>query len=441
MTEISRRDLLQWSGRVGAAALILPTLEACGLGSRSGSASGGGGGGGGKGDVLLGVLDSKTGVYAASGKNEIDGIQLAIDEVNGKGGVLGRQVKVVSRDDGTKPDIGVRGARELVQQENVDLLVGVLSSGVGLAVSEAAFQLGVPFFCTGAHDDTITGDKANKTTFRFTTESTMIARAVAPYIADKGGKSWFFITSDYAYGTGAEKAMAAELQKLGGHVIGSERTPLGTTDFSAQLTKARGSGASALVLVLYGPDLVAATKQFHEFGLGSKMYLGGHLQGPEMAVGIGADAMQGIYGAAWDGSIDTPGSKQFFDKMKAKIGGTPNWRHYLGYMTAREALAGIDRAKSTDAAAVVKAMEGHQFDPLKGGKGYWRDWDHQAVTDVTVIEAIPKEQWSYPDQFFRVVKLVDGDSVAPTRQENAAGAQRLASQQIAKRANYTAKTA
>lgn len=437
MENLSRREMLRLSAFAGAGALMLPAVAACG----GLNASKGSGGGGGSEDILLGVLDSRTGVYAASGKNEVDGITLAVDETNKAGGILGgRKLKIISRDDGTKPDIGVRGVRELVQQENVDMLVGVLSSGVALAVSEAAFQFGVPFICTGAHDDQITGAKAYKTTFRYTVTSTMIARAVVPYIAKQGGKKWFFITADYAYGIGAEQAMTAELKKLGGTVVASERTPLGTTDFSAQLTKARNSGASAVVLVLYGPDLVAATKQFHEFGLGSKMYLGGHLQGPEMAVGIGASAMQGIYGAAWDGSIATKESNAFFDKMKAVIGGTPNWRHYLGYMGAREGIQALDRAGTTSARDVVGALEGHKFDPLKGGKGYWRAWDHQAITDVAVIEAIPEKEWKYPDQFFKVIKLVDGDSVARTESENAEGKQRIASQDIPKRANYTAKT-
>jgi len=150
--------------------------------------------------------------------------------------------------------------------------------------------------------------------------------------------------------------------------------------------------------------------------------------------------MQGIYGAAWDGSIDAKESKQFFDKMKGAIGGTPNWRHYLGYMSAREGLQAIDRAGTTSAAEVVKALEGHKFDPLKGGKGYWRAWDHQAVTDVAVIEAIPEKDWSYPGQYFKVVKLVDGDSVSRTEAENAEGKKRLESQTIPQRANYTAKT-
>ena len=433
MQNLSRRDMLRLSAFAGAGAFVLPALAACG-GLDSANSSGGD-------EVLLGVLDSMSGVYAASGKNEVDGIKLAVNEVNKAGGILGgRQVKIIQRDDGTKPDIGVRGVRELVQQENVDMLVGVLSSGVALAVSEAAFQFGVPFICTGAHDDQVTGSKAYKTTFRLTVESTMIARAVAPYIVERGGKKWFFITADYAYGIGAEKAMTEELKKLGGEVVASVHTPLGATDYSAQMTKARNSGATAVVLVLYGPDLVAATKQFHDFGLGNTMYLGGHLQGPEMAVGIGANAMQGMYGAAWDGSIQAQESKAFFEKMKSAIGGTPNWRHYLGYLGAREGLSAIDRAGTTSATKVVKALEGHKFDPMKGGNGYWRAWDHQAITDVAVLEAIPEKDWAYPDQFFKVVKLVDGDSVARTEAENAEGKQRIETQSIPQRANYKAKT-
>jgi branched-chain amino acid transport system substrate-binding protein len=433
MSDLSRRKFLRLSAYAGAGVALAPTLSSCaGLNSSGGSGD----------DVVLGMLDSMTGVYASSGKYEVQGIRLAVAEANKAGGILGgRHVKTVLRDDATDPAVGVRGLRELVQQENVDMVVGVLSSGVGLAVSEAAFGFGVPFMCTGAHDDQITGSQAYKTTFRATTESTMIARAVAPYIAKQGGKKWFFITADYAYGIGAEQAMTAELRKLGGEVVGSQRTPLGTSDFSAQLTKARNSDATAIVLVLYGPDLVAATKQFHQFGLDKKFYLGGHLQGLEMAVGIGPAAMQGLYGAPWSGSIQAPKAQELFDKIKKVSGGaTPSWRHYLGYLGAREAIQAIDRAGTTAVADVVSALEGHHFEPFKPGQGYWRAWDHQAITDVAVIEAIPKGEWQYKNQYFKTVALVDGEKVALTEEENAVAKNRLSSQDIPKRANYTPKS-
>lgn len=172
MSDLSRRKFLRLTAFAGAGAALAPTLSSC---------SGLSGGGSSGDDVVLGMLDSMTGVYASSGKYEVQGIKLAVDEANNAGGILGgRKIKTVLRDDATDPAVGVRGVRELVQQENVDMLVGVLSSGVGLAVSEAAFGFGVPFMCTGAHDDQITGSKAFRTTFRVTTESVMIARAVAP---------------------------------------------------------------------------------------------------------------------------------------------------------------------------------------------------------------------------------------------------------------------
>jgi branched-chain amino acid transport system substrate-binding protein len=223
--------------------------------------------------------------------------------------------------------------------------------------------------------------------------------------------------------------------------VAAEHTPLGTSDFSAQLTKARGSGATTLVLVLYGADLIAASKQYNEFGLNGKLGLGGHLNGLEMAVGIGPDNVHGIYGTPWNADVDTPASKKFLDDIKARTGETANFRHYLGYLATREALMGIDRAGTTDAAKWVKAMEGHKFDTLKEKQGYWRDWDHQAIHDPLAIEAIPKAEWKFDNQYFKTIATADGDKIAPTKEENAAGLQRIASEKVAARAGYTPKEA
>ena len=427
---LTRREALKRAGLLAGAVVVGgPTaLSAC---SKSLDKSSSGKSGGKKAPVLLGIVDPYTGVYAASGASQTAGAELAAAELNAGGGILGgRQIEIRKRDDAAKPDVGARGARELIQQDNVDVIVGVVSSGVGLAVSEACSQLGCPLVLSGTHDDTITGVSAHKTTFRVTTESIMIARVVVGPLMKATGKRWFFITADYAYGLGAEKAMIAELTKAGGTVVATEHTPLGTSDFSAQLTKARGSGATTVVLVLYGADLIAASKQYNEFGL--KQGLGGHLNGLEMAVGIGPDQVHGIYGTPWNADVDTPASKKFIDDIKKKTNETANFRHYLGYLAAREALMGIDRAGTTDAAKWVKAMEGHKFDTLKENQGYWRDWDHQAI---------PKAEWKFDNQYFKTIATADGDKVAPTMAENSAGAQRIKDEKIVARAAYTPKEA
>ena len=441
-SDLTRREALKrGAGLLAGAALAGGTLSACGIGLED-QASAGSGGSKKKTPVLLGIVDSRSGAFAASGESQIQGAQLAVEELNDAGGILGgRRIEIRIRDDGTKADVGARGARELIGQENVDVVVGGVSSAVGLAVSEACSQLGCPLVLTGTHDDTITGKSAHKVTFRVTTESIMIARVVVGPLMKKTGDRWFFITSDYAYGLGAEKAMIAELTKAGGTVVAAEHTPLGTSDFSAQLTKARGSGASTVVLVLYGADLIAASKQYNEFGLNGRVGVGGHLNGLEMAVGIGPDRVHGIWGTPWNADVATPATKKFIGDIKRRTGQTANFRHYLGYLAAREALEGIDRAGTTEPNAWVKAMEGHKFETLKENRGYWREWDHQAIHDPLAIEAIPSAEWAFKDQYFKTIARAEGDKVAPTKTDNKLGADRIATEKIALRANYTPKEA
>src|SRR5207245_3897779 len=123
--------------------------------------------------------------------------------------------------------------------------------------------------------------------------------------------------------------------------------------------------------------------------------LGGHLNGLEMAGGIGPDRVHGIFGTPWNADIATPASKKFVGDIKRRTGQTANFRHYLGYLAAREALQGIDRAGTTEANAWVKAMEGHHFDTLKENQVYWRDGDHAYAHDATTVGALPKAGSSY----------------------------------------------
>ena len=192
-----------------------------------------------------------------------------------------------------------------------------------------------------------------------------------------------------------------------------------------------------MVLVLFGADLIAASKQFDEFGL--KLGLGGHVHSLEMAVGIGADRIQGIYGTSWNVDIDTEGSRRFVEGIKQRTGQTANSRHYFGYLAAREALQAIERAGTTDADEWVKAMEGHRFDTLKQREGYWRAWDHQAIHDPLAIEAIPPGKWEFENQYFRTIAVGDAEKIALSKEENRAGPQRIQHERVVARAGYRPK--
>jgi branched-chain amino acid transport system substrate-binding protein len=431
---ITRREALKRAGLVAGAAFAAPALSGCaGYLDAAGSLPASK-----KAPVLLGIVDPYTGPFAAAGTSQTQGCELAVAEINRAGGILGgRPIEIRKRDDATKADVGARGARDLIQQDGVDVIVGMASSAVALAVSEACAELGCPLVVSGAHDDTITGTSAHRTTFRVNTGSVMVARVVVEPLMKKTGNRWFFITSDYAYGLGAEKAMIAELTRRGGTVVATEHTPLGTTDFSAQLTKARGSGATTVVFVLFGADLIAASKQYDEFGL--KLGLGGHVHSLEMAVGIGADRLHGIYGTSWNVDVDTEGTRRFLEGIKERTAQTANSRHYYGYLAAREALEAIDRAGTTDADEWVKAMEGHRFDTLKQRQGYWRPWDHQAMHDSLAIEAIPRSEWEFEDQYFRTIAVGDAEKIALSKEENRAGLERIRREKVVARPGYRPK--
>jgi branched-chain amino acid transport system substrate-binding protein len=392
--------------------------------------------------IVIGDIDESSGVYAISGSSQSLGKKVAIAEWNARGGVLGRQITMVHADSAAKTDIALPAARKLVEQDKVDVLVGEVSSNVGLALSAYAQSVGIVFTATGTHDTTITGSKANLACFRTTAANAMLANATARYILDKNyGKKWFFITPDYAYGHSAQQGFQSVLEAAGGTSLGNELTPFpnASGDFTAQLTKAKNSGADVLILSLYGGDLTNCIKQYVQVGY-DKVFkqVGGPLNGVEVAVGYGPDSNRGIWGAPWTPDYPTEGSALLGKKLMAAGAQYVDWRMYLGWLAAEATITGILRAGTTDAARLVKAMEDLTFNGLQRKFCHIRACDHQNELDVVVTEAIPKSQWKFPNQFFTIRKIEPASqTLIPCGQSEAPA--RLASQTLPTRENYTPK--
>ena len=225
-----------------------------------------------------------------------------------------------------------------------------MSSATGLAVSALCQEKKVIYMSVGCHSDDITvGDKAHRHTFRPTCSNTMLARATASYIADKFGKKWYFITSDYSWGHTGRDAFKKVLAGKGGKVAGEDLTPLGTTDYSSFLLKVRNARPDVLIVSLYGNDLVSCVKQFNQFGMRKEMQIGGPLNGLEMARVIGKDSNCRLLGDALGhhgGHEGVQGRSPA--NYKAKYGKLPSWRAYLGYIGMQQLLSGIERAKSPE---------------------------------------------------------------------------------------------
>lgn len=441
----TRREFLKKAGVYGGAVILGPTLlSACGLDKKSTAPASSAGGssaapsaGGGKKMIKIGLVEPYSGPYAVSGTSEMQGAEIAIKEINDAGGIWGGyQIEYVTEDTQTKPNVGAEKARKLVEKDGVDILIGCVSSGVGLAVSAYAQQAGIPYIGTGVHSDELTGEKVNKLFFRSTISNLMSARATGKFLLNSG-KKWYFITSDYSWGHSGEQAFMGVLKEAGGEVIGVDRVPLGSTDYSSQLTKAKSSGADVLIMSLYGSDLVNGLKQFSQFGMVDKMMIGGPLNGAEIASGLSDSENVGYWGMPWAPDNGAQRAIAFRKNITDTYKTTINWRHWCGYNGTIAGIRAIEAAGTTDAAAVVKALESLRWDGLKKADVAMRDWDHQAVQEVYVGQAIPKKDWAFDGQYFKVVGTGDGVKLAASKEENAAAIEVLSKQTVPARAGYT----
>lgn len=409
---IERRDFLKTAGAAGALVLGgLPGLIVRPAGAQD------------KGPIRIGNIEPLSGPYADSGRDEMEGAQLANEEFNARGGVLGRKIEMITEDAPSNPGIGVQKARKLVERDQVHVLTGTLTSSVTVAVSDFAASEKILFMAFGSHADETTGAKAHRTTFRTTSQNYMLSTAVATYLA----KNWkpktvYHLTADYNWGHSARDSMNRVFSRFGVKEAGNDFFPLGTSDFSSYLIKARGVRPDILVVNAYGADQINCVKQFGEFGLGKDMKLCGPLSGTPMMKGIGT-AADGVWGLSWHSTVDTPGSRRLREALMKRYAASkppewrPSYRHYLGYITHVELLSAIERARSADKCAVIKALEGRRFDGLKWTPSEWRAWDHQHIQDVIVARARRDAGWKSEDDYFEVLGHISGLEAAPSREE------------------------
>jgi branched-chain amino acid transport system substrate-binding protein len=344
------------------------------------------------------------------------GLRWRWTSINKRGGVLGRPVSLIEADDASNVDTAIKAATKLVKDDRVDFLMGTFNGDVAIAVSEFAKQENRLFMVTGAHIMDLTGSRCNSHTFVFMPNARMMAQAVVPHIVKAYGNKWFMITADTVDGKAALQAMTEALKAQGGDVVGSVTTAFGATDFTAPLMEAKNAKPGAVILNLYGWDLVHALKAYTKLELAKeKIGVGGMIGGEQIGRPLGYANNAGVWGLIWDPKINTEGSKRFIQGVIDKYNHTPTSRCYHGYAAMMQVLEAVRRAGTTDTAAVIKALEGHEFDGLKEGRSYFRAWDHQHVQDVLVGEAYGKELGL---GHYKILATVPGDAVAGGVEQN-----------------------
>jgi ABC-type branched-subunit amino acid transport system substrate-binding protein len=373
--------------------------------------------------VKVGLNYPKTGPYATQGLDQYRAATMALDEINAAGGILGRPVELVWRDSQSKVDVTKKNVTELIDAEGVKMLFGGSASSVAIAAGEIAQQRGVPFFGTLTYSTDTTGKDGHRFVFRECYDSWMAAKALSLYMTTKfAGKRYFYVTSDYTWGWTTERAMRALTQTTDEKLHQRTLTPFPTAtaaDFRAALEKARAAAPDVLVLVLFGQDMVQAIKMAHESGLKARV----QIVVPNLTLGMAEDAgpaaMEGVVGAlpwAWNipYKYDFEGGKRFVEAFARRYGRYPCTSGASAYTILWEYKAAVERAGTFDGAAVVRALEGHAYERLKG-RQYWRDFDHQSVQTVYAVRCKPAAEVvrdKYRQDYFQILGAMPGDEAA-----------------------------
>lgn len=370
--------------------------------------------------VKIGLDNPLTGPYAADGKNELIGCQYGVEQINAKGGILGRPVQLLS-EDSTSGEAGtaVQKARKLIDRDKVNFLLGNVNSALALAMAQVSSEKGILHIVPGGHTDAITGAKCHWNVFRVCNTTQMEASAAAGQLVKKFGKKWYYLTPDYAFGHTLQEGLEKEAAKRGGSKVGADLMPLGTTDFSSYLIKAQGANPDVILFLMQGEDMVNALKQAVQFGLDKRLHLAGAQQELESLKGLPPEARIGSWVLEWYWKQPgVPHVEDFVAAIRKRTGSVPTARTWFGYISTWSCALAANKAKSLDAVKMAKALEGMKLPPEVGltpNEVFYRAGDHQLITSLFVGNA--QASGSDPEDLFNVAEVVKGtDAAAPVEE-------------------------
>ncbi len=367
------------------------------------------------------MLNDQSSVYADfQGIGSVIAAQMAVEDYGGK--VAGRPIEVLSADHQMKADVGASIARRWIDVDNVELILDVPNSSVALAVNEVVREKNKVLIGSGAGTSLLTGAKCTPNTIHWTYDTWALAHGVAKSVVEQGGKKWFFITSDYAFGQDLEKQASDVVIANGGQVLGAVRHPLGASDYASFILQAQASGADVIGLATPGGDLSNLVKQANEFGLSKAHRLIGLIFSINNVDSIGLENSQGVIAlnaTYWDLNDATRAWSKRFQQLHPRKN-MPNdqqmgvYSAVLHYLKAIEKLSG----ESADGAKVVAVMKSMPTEDPLFGKGYIRADGRKIHPNYILRTKSPsasKERWDY----FDVIATIPAeDSFRPIKDGN-----------------------
>ena len=357
-------------------------------------------------EVVIGDLDDLSGVYAdIIGQGGIVAANMAISDSGGT--VLGKKVVLISADHQNKPDIGASKFREWSDERGLNMLLGGSNSGVNIAMSKVAAEKKIPFFSIGAAGASLTGKDCTAYTVHYAYDTTSLANGTASTIVKNGGKTWYFLTADYTFGTQLQAGATKVIEANGGKATGAVRVPLGASDFSSFLLQAQGSGAQVLGLANAGADFTNSLKAANEFGISKTMKPAALLAFISDIHSLGLKTAQGLIlttGWYWDTNEETRAfSKRYFEKMHKE----PTMVQAAYYSATMLYLKAVKAAGTTDGDKVMAELKKMKINDMFATGGYIRK-DGLMVHDMYVMQVKKPDESKYPWDYYKLIRKMSG---------------------------------
>jgi branched-chain amino acid transport system substrate-binding protein len=364
----------------------------------------------GSGPIRIGVPTAMTGTWAPLGAQVVRTSKYVQKEVNDKGGILGRSVEFLFEDTQGNPANCVRKAQEMVERGKVNIFTGLMASSEALAVTPKLAEWNAVFLSTINGAGELTAEKYVPNFFRANTSGPMGARTIALYLKDAPEKNYYAIGLDYSWGHSSVGVFEKEIQRVGKEFTGKVFAPQGTKDYSTYITKIRQANPAGLYVAMTGDDATAFYQQAAQFKLGEKIQMVTELV-DMLNTKPGGEGTVGLIGSSrYSFTIDNAENKAFVKRFEAEMKEVPDTWDGEQYQGLQFLFKAIEKAKSTETAALVKAMEGLEINSVKG-KLVMRECDHQAAQQGFVVKAVKRSGFDYPIP--EVIKTYPADVVTP----------------------------
>jgi branched-chain amino acid transport system substrate-binding protein len=366
--------------------------------------------------IRIGFVTDLSGPYEeVDGHAGAEAIRMAIAKVGGT--AAGKRVEMTTADHHNDVNVAVGIARDWFDKQGVDVLIGGVNSDTGLAMAKVATERRKPFIAVGSGTSEHTNEQCSPYVVQWAYDTVAQGKVIGEGVTRHGGRSWYFLTADYPFGSQLQSSAVAAAQAAGGKIVGVATHPHEAHDFAPFVKQAASSGATTLGLANGHTDLINAVKSANSLGASAKMRVAGAFVFVTELHALGLAAAQGMFVADswfWTRDADTRAwSRGFFDRF----GRMPSSLHAADYSAALQYLSAVEAIGSKEPDAVLQQMKRARINDIFAKGGYIRD-DGRMVHDMYLLQVKSPEQSSHPWDYYNLVEVFKGDAAWTTKAES-----------------------